>query len=258
MIAALIATVVLGAGAYDDAFQRGNTAYEQGDYGTAITAYEQLVAEGVVNADVFYNLGNAYYRANNLGAAIANYERALQVAPRHDAALKNLDFCVAQTQHQWGKPLPPPWQEGLLMWHDNWTPRAVYRLAMLCWFAFWAVLAVRLWKPNKHLTRAAILLALAAAAFATSAYAKFHPPLIAVGTRDNMPVRFGLGGEDATSFELMQGDRVVIDARREGWAQVRTIDGERGWVEESALALVGPPYTRPATEAAPANVQGVG
>lgn len=258
MITALIASLVLGAGAYDDAFQRGNTAYEQGDFATAITSYEQLVAEGVVDPDVFYNLGNAYYRANKLGAAIANYERALHISPRHEPALRNLEYCVAQTQHQWGKPLPPAWQEGLLMWHDNWTPWAVYRLAVLCWVTFWAVLAVRLWKSNKHLTRAAIVLALAAAAFATSAYAKFHPPLIAVAMHDNTPVRFGPAGEETTNFELMQGDRLVIDARREGWAQVRTIDGERGWVEEDALALVGPPYTRPAAVATPTNVLGVG
>ena len=137
------------------------------------------------------------------------------------------------------------------MWHDNWTPRAVYRLAVLCWIAFWALLAIRLWKPTKHLTRAAIVLALAAAAFATSAYVKFHPPLIAMAIQDNLPVRFGLGNDDATNFELMQGDRVVIDARRKGWAQVRTIDGKRGWVEEQRLALVGPPYVRSAAQVIP-------
>lgn len=258
MITSLVVSLVFGAGAYDDAFQRGNAAYEQGDFTVAIASYEQLVAEGVVNADVFYNLGNAYYRAGNLGAAITNYERALQVAPKHESARQNLDYCVAQTQHQWRKPLPPAWQESLLMWHDNWTPRAVYRLAVLCWIAFWLLLVVRLWRPNKHLTRAAIVLALAASAFATSAYVKFHPPLIAVAMQDNMPVRFGLGNDDKTNFELMQGDRVVIDARRDGWAQVRTADGERGWVEERTLALVGPPYARPAAEANPRGLKGVG
>lgn len=143
------------------------------------------------------------------------------------------------------------------MWHDNWSPRAVYRLAMLCWLALWIVLALRLWRPNAHLTRAAIVLALAAAAFATSAYVKHHPPPLAVALRDDTPVRFGLGESQSTSFALMPGDRVVIDSRRDGWVRVRNVDGERGWVEESELAIVGPPYPRPETTTAPDRGQGV-
>jgi tetratricopeptide (TPR) repeat protein len=255
MIATLIAAIAFGAGgAYDSAFDRGNTAYEQNDFATAIGAYEQLIQEGVVEAPVFYNLGNAYYRAGNKGTAIANYERALQIEPTYEPAQRNLEFCIAGTEHQWGKPLPPPWQESLLMWHDNWSPRAVYRLAVLSWMAFWALLALRLWKPNKHLTRSAIVAGLLAVAFALSAYVKYHPPLLAVATQDHTPVRFGLGEDQNTSFELSEGDRVVIDARREGWALARNADGERGWVQESALAIVGPPYLRPAS-LAPAVVQ---
>ena len=257
MIVSIIVAIALGAGgAYDNAFERGNTAYGQGDYNSAIGVFEQLVAEGVTQAPVFCNLGNAYYRAGNIGAAIANYERALHVAPAYAPAQRNLEFCIAKTQRQWGRPLPPPWQESLLMWHDNWSPRAVYRWAVICWIALWVLLALRLWKPNKHLTRAAIVVAVAAAAFATSAYAKFHPPLLAVAMQDHTPVRFGLGQSQTMSFELLQGDRVVIDSRRDGWALVRNADGERGWVDQNALAFVGPPYLRPAMQPATAGTQG--
>lgn len=259
MIMSVVVALAIGAGgAYDSAFQRGNSAYEQGDFDSAIGAYEQLLAEGVIDTRVFYNLGNAYYRAGNLGAAIANYERAIHASPTYEPALRNLEYCVAQTERQWGRPLPPPWQEALLMWHDNWSPWAVYRLAVLCWVAFWILLALRLWKPDRRLTRAAIVMALAAAAFATSAYAKYHPPLLAVATRDQTPVRFGPGESRTQSFELLRGDRVVVDIRRGGWAQVRNADGERGWVEERELAFVGPPYVRPNTTTTPDGGQGDG
>lgn len=252
----LIVAVTLGAGAYDDAFQRGNAAYAKQDYAGAIAAYEQLIAEDVTQPEVFFNLGDAYYRSGNLGAAIANFERALQVAPSYEPAKRNLDFCIAKTERQWGRPLPPPWQESLLMWHGRWSPRAVYRWALLCWIVLWILLTVRLWKPNTYLTRAAIVVGLAAAAFATSAYAKFHPPLLAVAMIDHTPVQYGPGGGQATSFELLQGDRVVVDLRRNGWAQVRNADGDRGWVDEKALALVGPPYERPVTPAVTGAGQG--
>lgn len=259
MIAALLAIASMSAsGVYNDTYARGHAAYEQGDFASASAVFEQLVASGVSQGPLFLSLGNAYYRSGNLGAAIANYERALQVEPTYAAARHNLEFCVAKTERQWGRPLPPAWQESLLMWHRDWSPWAVYWLAVVCWLAFWALVAVRLSASNWRITAAALALALAAAAFATSAYAKYHPPLLAVAVQDHAPVRFGVGEGQTQSFDLLQGDRVVIDSRRNGWALIRNADGDRGWVDERALAFVGPPYLPPGTQTAPESAQGAG
>jgi len=234
--------IVLGA-AFDAPFQQANTFYEQEDFASAARGYEQLVSEGVEHEALFFNLGNAYYRSGNLGAAIANYERALRQDPDHAAARHNLELAVQSTKHQWGRPLPRAWEQSLLMWHGAWRPREVYWSAVICWWALWAFLTLRLWKDNKWFTRLAVVSALAAAAFTTSAYSKYHPEDLAVAVRDGAAVRYGIGESQTLNFELMQGDRVVVDDRREGWMQIRTADGGRGWVEASALMLVGPPYS---------------
>ncbi|MDZ4860083.1 MAG: tetratricopeptide repeat protein [Candidatus Hydrogenedentes bacterium] len=246
MIAALLAIAVVGApSVFDATFQRGNSAYESEDYQTAIAAYEQLMAEGVEHESLFFNLGNAYFRAGNTGLAIVNYERALRINPAHTSARQNLDFAVAQTEHQWARPLPPAWEQSLLMWHYTWSPRAVHFMAVFSWVALWILLAARLWKPNAWLSRAAIVAGLAAAAFGASSYAKtFAPPLV-VAIEDDVPVRFSIGESQTVNFELMRGDRLIIDQRANGWVQVRSADGQRGWTQERALAVVGPPYQRP-------------
>ncbi|HEU4930057.1 MAG TPA: SH3 domain-containing protein, partial [Candidatus Krumholzibacteria bacterium] len=41
-------------------FERANSAYEAGNYQSAVDDYERVVATGVVAPDLFYNLGNAY------------------------------------------------------------------------------------------------------------------------------------------------------------------------------------------------------
>jgi len=246
--AVLCSLVFFGATIFDETFDRANAAYMEADYQTAVSSYEQLVSDGIVNADLFYNLGNAYYRIGRIGPAIANYERALHVRPRFEAAERNLQQCLEQTQHQLAAPLPPPWQQALLFWHTGLTPAFSFTAAVLSWVSFWLLLAARLWRPQPYLRRAAALFAVLTVLFGLSSWVKEHPVLLAVANADAVPVRYGIGSDETTRFELYAGDRVRVEKRASGWARVASADGERGWVEESSLTLVGPPYLRPGEE----------
>ncbi len=62
-----------------EVFRTGNSAYEAGEYPTAIDAYRRLVDAGVENADLYFNLGNAYYKNNVLGNSVLFYLRSLRV-----------------------------------------------------------------------------------------------------------------------------------------------------------------------------------
>jgi len=240
--------ITCGATVFNATFDRANDAYRQGGYQTAVNLYEQLVSDGVAGADLFYNLGNAYYRLDRLGPAIANYERALHLRPGFEAAQRNLDQCLEQTRRALNAPLPPAWEQSLLFWHYRLTPATSFRLAVASWLLLWMVLGVRLWRPLPYLRRLAAVLALLALAFGASSWAKAHPALLAVASEESVPVRYGIGPEETTRFELFRGDRVRVDKRSGGWARVVTANGERGWVKESSLAFVGPPYLRPSQE----------
>jgi len=242
---ALLLISMLGASVFNETFERANQLYTQGDYPGAINVYEQLVRDGVVDASVFFNLGDAYYRNGQLGPAIANYERALQLSPHFEAAARNLETCIGKTERRLTKPLPPAWEQSLLFWHFGFSPRTVFTLALVTWLAFWALLAVRQWRVVPYSRSAACLLLLLSVAFGLSAWAKAHPHLLAVASADRVPVRYGIGEKETVRFELGEGDRVVIESRSGKWARVRTSNGERGWTEQSGLAIVGPPYERP-------------
>jgi tetratricopeptide (TPR) repeat protein len=241
----LCGLAICGATIFDDTFDRANVAYMDGDHLTAANLYEQLVSDGVVNADLFYNLGNSYYRMGRLGPAIANYERALHVRPGFEAAERNLQQCLGETDRQLGAPLPPPWQQALLFWHAGLAPKTSFTIAVSSWILFWLTLSVRQWRPLPYLRRAAALFAVLTLLFGLSSWVKEHPALIAVASADAIPVRYGIGESETTRFELSEGDRVLVEQRMNGWARIATAGGERGWVEESSLTLVGPPYLRP-------------
>lgn len=63
-------------------FVRANQLAETGQLDAAVNLYEQLSTQGIVNADLFYNLGQAYAQLGKTNLAIERYARAAQIAPR--------------------------------------------------------------------------------------------------------------------------------------------------------------------------------
>lgn len=79
-----------------DEIDRAAAAYQNGDYETAITLYETLVASGAQDGAVFFNLGNVYYQSGDLGHALVNYRRAQNLTPR-DADL-NVNMALSRAR----------------------------------------------------------------------------------------------------------------------------------------------------------------
>ena len=85
------------SGKANDLLQKAEKAYETRQYKKAIESYEQLVKDGYVSSELFYNLGNSYYRNNQLGKAIYNYERAKKLDPNDDDIRNNLKLAYSKT-----------------------------------------------------------------------------------------------------------------------------------------------------------------
>ena len=71
-------------------FARANQLVEAGQTAAAVNLYEQLSAQGIVNADLFYNLGQAYAQLGKTSQAVEYYARAAQIAPRDGQIVERL------------------------------------------------------------------------------------------------------------------------------------------------------------------------
>ncbi len=242
MNAGLILLTVFAASAFDQVFDQGVAAYEQGSYPAAIQSFEQLVSEGVVREEVFFNLGNAYYRNGQLAPAIANYERAWRLDPGAAVVRENLERAIGQTERAMSRPQPPGWEQSLFFWHEGLTAGESLAVAGVAWTLAWLLLIVRVARPWPYIRGVAAVSFVLAVIFAVSWWIKVHPPQLAVAAEARVPVRYGNRSEETVRFELYEGDRVRVEQIKDGWARVRTADGERGWTEEARLHRVGPPY----------------
>ena len=94
-LAVAISTLALAPGlgfAQNDQFTAGNQHYANKEYARAIKAYQQVLAQGVESAQLYYNLGNAYFKHGDLGHAIANYLKARRLDPANEEIQFNLEF----------------------------------------------------------------------------------------------------------------------------------------------------------------------
>ncbi len=237
----LLLLSLLGAGAFDQTFDAGVSAYEQENFPAAIVSFETLIDQEVRTPDVFYNLGNSYFRMGHLGGAIANYERALQLDPGHEDAEENLFRCLQMSPRGLPKPASSDFEQAFLFWHGGLSPGTSFSLAVLFWILAWTALSLRQIRAWPYLRIAAGICMVLTVLFTASWQVKNNPPLLAVTQVDLLPVHYGMDTSEKVRFELYEGDRVEVDDRIGDWVRVNTVDGERGWAEASGLIFVGSP-----------------
>lgn len=78
--------------------KNASIAYEQNNYEEAISLWNSQVENGLINAEILYNLGNAYYRIGKIGKSIFYYEYALKFSPTDKDIIYNLHLAKTQTR----------------------------------------------------------------------------------------------------------------------------------------------------------------
>ena len=94
-----------------ETFAQANAAYDEGHYREALGRFLELEEQGVVSADLYYNIGNTYYRRHQLGRAVLYYKRALAADPEHEHARRNLSLIAGELSGQDAQ--QPPAAEGV-------------------------------------------------------------------------------------------------------------------------------------------------
>lgn len=87
-----------GESKIDEVFQNALHEYEIKNYENALKDFLSVENEGLINADLFYNIGNCYFRLHQIGRSILYYKKALKIESDHASARKNLEFALTLTK----------------------------------------------------------------------------------------------------------------------------------------------------------------
>lgn len=225
--------------------EQGNTAYTDGLYTDAATAYRKVVESGYESPELFYNLGNTYFKLDDFPRAILWYERALRLDPSNEDIHHNLQ--VANSK------IPDKIDAIPELFYQKWF-RGIVRLFPV---NQWAILTIAsfllslisisfyLMSRNMFLRKTGfwaaglfLVLTIFTVACSVSEYHQLKNTREAIVFDPTITVKSSPDDKSVDLFVLHEGTKVQILDRIGVWYEIRIANGSVGWLPESSLEKI--------------------
>jgi tetratricopeptide (TPR) repeat protein len=221
-------------------FLDGVQAYEEGDYHRSTSLFSKIVASGIKNGALYYNLANAHMKNKDLGHAILWYERAATLIPDDPDLRFNLDYAASLVKDAPGDATPEILQI-LFFWKYALGDDMVRSIAIGLNLIFWSMLI--LYRVlNRRLINPATLtilgLALTFALTTAGNYAASARLRHGIVLAEAVSVRSGLSENATELFVLHTGTRVRIEQSQPQGYRIRFSKDKIGWMKKEALGEV--------------------
>lgn len=221
-------------------FLEANALYADGVYDDAAARYERVLAGGIENADVRYNLANAYFKAGMTGRAVLNYERALRLDPGHEDARANLEF-MSEILADRQAPVGGPVSELVEGAYARATPTRLAVLASVLYFVLMGAVilgtlrgALTGWVARLAVVMG-ICLVVVGGILAVRLYRQ-RSVREAVVLAPEVAVRTGPGEDFVLEFRLHEGTKIRAREDRGDWVRI-SVGGTdlEGWLPAGSL-----------------------
>ena len=234
-----------GQNKLDQLWDRANTLYINGNYKGAIAAYDSIINEGYVSSKLYYNLGNAYFRENEIGKAIVNYNKAKKLAPANRDIEYNLAVANSYTKDL-SETVPEfflqRWFRALRTALDSNTWAIVSLVALACVLACAIVYLL----AEKHNFRRGgfytgivfCIMFILSVIFASMERHEMLHPSKAIVILSAAPVKSSPDRTSKDIFILHEGTEVEIMTSYDSWTEIMIANGNKGWIQNSALEIV--------------------
>lgn len=226
-------------------FQQANRYYEAGQYAEATAAYEKILASGMENWQVHYNLGNAYFKQRQLGKAILYYEKAQALNPDSEDIRFNLDLANISVIDR----IPVPPRSLVVVWLDTALHVVSLRLAAILtaalWVLFFILLIFKLLARGGLVQRLSqrllwpslVVWVIAAIIFGWQLYEK-SSYRYGIVLASRVVVTSAPSAVATEVFTLHEGVRVQLEAASGTYQRIRLVDGKVGWMPREVLGQI--------------------
>ena len=220
--------------------------YKEERYQAAAAAYEQLLKNDEVTAELYYNLGNAYYKMDNIPLAVLNYERASLLSPGDGDIRANLALARSKTID---KVTPSSEMFFVIWWHDLCNIMSCHAWSILAILSFALMLIgvlVYFFASNITLRKVGVYGAMGLLVVVVisnlSAYTQNRSFLnrnTAIVLAPAVSVKSSPNDSSTDLFLIHEGSKVeILDASMDKWREVKFEEGKQGWVPVSAIEVI--------------------
>jgi tetratricopeptide (TPR) repeat protein len=226
----------------------GNQHYEAGEFVEAANVYETIIAAGIQDSALYYNLGNAYFKQGEVGRAILNYRRAQHLNPRDPDIADNLAIARSQTVDKFEnvEAEETPFSNFVQVAEEWLTLDEAAMLALLLWVLLCATAVVMILRPRWRSICLwvggiiALFLGLGLLSIASRYYAQeSYPEAVIIAQEIDVTSGPGNSQQYLVEFNLHAGAEVQLLDSRPGWRRVALPGNDfQGWIPEEAVEPV--------------------
>lgn len=226
-------------------FDKANSAYNQGEYQTAIEDYLKISESGKHSAELYYNLGNAYYKLNQIAPSIYYYEKALVLKPNDPDIKNNLQFARNMTIDAIDV-MPQTGIDRLISTVFGVFSHTAWAIISILFMVLFVLVFLLYYFADYHrkkrlyfvLSFCLLLIALGAVGAAYEQFNLQNNKTLAIIFAKETAVTAEPNMGSAEIFQLHEGTKVNVLDTMGGWKKIRLADGKTGWLPEGELKVI--------------------
>ncbi len=243
LIHILLFTVV-NSFANDNLQAKAEKFYSEKNYKEAITAYQEIVKEGLISYKLYYNLGNAYYKNNELGKAIYYYELANKLQPNNKDIKTNLRIANEKTIDKIESKenfFIGAIKSGLVnsLSTTGWAWLSIFSLvgALLLAFIFFISNHLFLKRVGFFLGSISFIVFIGSMILGFTALNDKQQLNFAIVTNRESKIYEEPNRTSKSKFSLHEGTRVSVLETNPDWTNIKLENGNEGWLKTSDVGL---------------------
>lgn len=223
-------------------FLQANQAYKSGDFAAAAAGYEKLLAAGLLNGELLYNLGNACLKKGEIGRAILMYRKAELYMPRDADLEANLLYALGQAKDKIDCGEGESFLKTVCFWYTKLSCRELCFVFLFVNAVFWLLFIVRLfWRADLLNICLYVFLFLSILMGASLGVKLYSAAYMRNGVvlEGEVMVRSGSSLSDTVLFKLHEGAELAVTGEENEWLKITLCDGKKGWVQKPSIGIVG-------------------
>ncbi|MFI3305277.1 MAG: competence protein [Rikenellaceae bacterium] len=229
----------------DELWNRGNTAYANGNYIRAEKMYGEILNRDLHSAALYYNLGNVQHKRGEIARALLYYYRAEQFAPSDADIQHNIEVVRSKTKDNielMPRLFVVEWSEWLgsrlncMQWSILSLIFLVIALGALLLYLL--AEAMRLRRVGFWSMVVVSILFVVTTRHALVERDEILNPSAAVVMSSSVSVTSSPSRSSTELFILHEGTKVEVLTNHETWSEIKIDDGNRGWVESQRIEKI--------------------
>ncbi|MFN8208548.1 MAG: tetratricopeptide repeat protein [Bacteroidales bacterium] len=229
----------------DELFSRAGEMYKAGEYAEAVALYDSIYSLHLESAELCFNLGNAWFKLKEIPKAVLWYERAYRLSPSDGDIRYNLEMARSMVVDKL-EVIPDFFLTDFIkgirghLNSDSWAWRGLTLLVVGLGLALIFLFSSRMILRKIALTLAllALIISVLSISFSLKQKRMMEGKTSAIIMTPSVTLKSSPDQNGNDLFILHEGTKVEIDDKLGEWLEIRISDGNKGWIESSALEII--------------------